>query len=210
MSCVFYSLINTPTPTMVATGNYFHISICALLIVVRDYSMSDICCCIDLDGFRVQGTFVTRELGLCDREAKRVGCFHYTHAVKYSSLTDKDKRTVQYVKDSVSGLPFYPGRRERSLGVHSQDQVKEDIVSFWNKCQSPHAFTVAYKGGTLEKTILDQLRIPSVNLEDFGCPKYEYCNAPHFDCGCHKNSYFHCSVGECYAFITWFNKTQTT
>ena len=172
--------------------------------------MSDICCCIDLDGFRVQGTFVTRELGWCDREAKRVGCFHYTHAIKYSSLTDKDRRTVEYMRDSVTGLPFYPGPREHSLGVHSQDQVKEDIVFIWNKCQSPHAFTVAYKGGTLEKTILEQLRIPSVNLEDFGCPKY--CNLPlHLPtCGCHKNSRYHCSMSECYAFMSWFNnKSQT-
>ena len=69
---------------------------------------------------------------------------------------------------------------------------------------------MAYKGGTLEKTLLEQLRIPSVNLETFGCPKYEYCNAPHFDCGCHSNSRFHCSMGECYAFMTWFNKSQTT
>ena len=59
---------------------------------------------------------MTRELGWCDRDAKCVGCFHYTHSVKYSALNDKDRQTVTYVRDSITGLPFYPGQRERSLG----------------------------------------------------------------------------------------------
>ena len=40
--------------------------------------------------------------------------------------------------------------------------------------QDPKQCVVAYKGGTLEKKLLIQLQIPYVNLEDFGCPKFEY------------------------------------
>ena len=120
-------------------------------------------------------------------------------------LNDCDRRTVAYIRHHVTGLPFYPGPKERSLGVHSQDRVKEDIVAIWQKCQTSQAFAVAYKAGHVEKDLLEQLRLPSINLETWGCPKYELCTPPPFDCGCHFNSRFHCSMSECYAFMTWFN-----
>ena len=167
--------------------------------------MNDICCCLDLEGFRVQGQFVVRELGWCDREAKRVGCFHYTSSVPYSSLNDRDRRTVVYVRQHVTGLPFYPGPKERALGVHAQNQVKDDMVTIWRKCQTPQAYAVAYKGGTVEKELLEQLRLPSINLETLGCPKYECCTPSPFDCGCHDHDRFHCSMSECHAFMTWLN-----
>ena len=75
-------------------------------------------------------------------------------------------------------------------------------MTIWQKCQTPQAFTVAYKGGHVEKDILEQMRIPSVNLETWGCPKYELCTTPPFDCGCHFNPRFHCILSECYAFMT--------
>ena len=167
--------------------------------------MNEICCCLDVDGFRVQGQFVVRELGWCDRETKRVGCFHYRPSVPYSRLNDRDRRTVTYVQKHVTGLPFYPGPRERD--VHAQHQVKDDIVTIWRQCQTPQAYTVAYKGGHVEKNLLEQLRIPHVNLEVWGCPKYERCTPCPFDCGCHDEHFsrFHCSMSECYAFMTWLN-----
>ena len=67
-------------------------------------------------------------------------------SVPYSSLNDRDRRTVAYVRKHVTGLPFYPGPKERALGAHSQSQVKDDIVAIWRKCQTPLAWTVAYKG----------------------------------------------------------------
>ena len=32
---------------------------------------------------------------------------------------------------------------------------------------------VAHKGGQVEKEILDKFEIPSINLEDFGCPRHD-------------------------------------
>ena len=34
--------------------------------------------------------------------------------------------------------------------------------------------TIGYKGGHFERDLLKQLKIPSVNLEDFTCPKAEF------------------------------------
>ena len=163
--------------------------------------MSAICCCVDVDGFRVQGQFQTREVGWCDWERKRVGCYHYRPSIPYSSLNAVDKRTVSYVQAYVTGLPYYPGWRERD--VREQHRVKDDIVEIWRKCKTPFARKVAYKGGHVERDLLDDLSIPSVNLETLGCPKYEQCTPLPFDCGCHDNC-THCSMSEAFAFMHWF------
>ena len=34
--------------------------------------------------------------------------------------------------------------------------------------------TIAYKGGHYEKDLLKHIHVPSINLEDFGCPKAEF------------------------------------
>jgi len=165
-----------------------------------------ICCCIDLDGFYVDGEFITREMGWSDAEAKRMGCFHYTHNKTYSQLSDKDKKTFQFVTRHITGLPFYPSKKETD--VHTQDQLKEDIVHVWSKCKTPHAFTVAYKVGTQERDILQELRIPSFNLENIGCPKYDKLQHLFLsiNCGCHNSNKVHCSMSECHTFMLWFNK----
>ena len=107
--------------------------------------MHEICCCLDVDGFHVQGQFEVREMGCCDWERKRVGCYHYRPSIPYASLNNVDRRTVAYVQQHVTGLPYYPGPRERD--VHVQDQVKDDIVAIWRKCKTYFARVVAYKGG---------------------------------------------------------------
>ena len=165
--------------------------------------MNEICCCLDVDGFRVQGRIEVRELGWCDWELKRVGCFHYRPSVPYSSLNSNDRRAVWNVQRRVTGLSYYPGPKERN--VRTQDQVKDDIVSIWRQCQSPLGWVVAYKGGRLERDLLEELRIPCVNLETLGCPKYEQCTPLSLDCGCHGQSPHHCSMSECYAFMLWLN-----
>ena len=165
--------------------------------------MNAICCCLDVDGFRVQGRFEAREVGWCDWERKRMGCFHYRPSIPYATLNNRDRRSVAYVKKYVTGLPYYPGPKERN--VHVQDQVKDDIMDIWRLCKTPQAYAMAYKGGHLERDLLKDLRIPSVNLETLGCPKYEQCTPLSFDCGCHGQTRHHCSMSECYAFMTWLN-----
>ena len=34
--------------------------------------------------------------------------------------------------------------------------------------------TIAYKGGIVKRDLLDALNIPSLNLEDWGCPKVDH------------------------------------
>ena len=163
------------------------------------------CCCIDLDGFRVQGQFQVRELGWCDWERKRVGCYRYAPSIPWSHLNAVDKRTVYYVQTYVTGLSYYPSRRERD--VREQSQVKEDIVTIWRTCQTPQHQHVAYKGGHVERDLLDELRLPSLDLELVGCPKYEQCTPLPFNCGHHDHT-LHCSMSEAFAFMHWFHTTK--
>ena len=163
------------------------------------------CCCIDLDGFRVQGQFQVRELGWCDWERKRVGCYRYAPSIPWSRLNAVDKRTVHYVQTYVTGLSYYPTRRERD--VREQSQVKEDIVTIWRTCQTPQHQHVAYKGGHVERDLLDDLRLPSLDLELIGCPKYEHCTPLPFNCGHHDHTK-HCSMSEAFAFMHWFHTTK--
>ena len=133
-----------------------------------------------------------------------MGCVHYTHDKSWSNLSVKDKKTVAFVQKHVIGLPFTPGPEKKDL--HTQEQLKDDIVDVWHKCRSEVAFRIAYKGGHLEQDLLEQLRIPSFNLEILGCPKYNVLTEfETLNCGCHRGK-VHCSMAECYKFMRWFNK----
>ena len=61
--------------------------------------------------------------------------------------------------------------------------------------------------GYLEKNLLNELQIPCVNLEDFGCPKVEKLIAMGFDvgltCGRHAKPTHHCLQQETYLFYQW-------
>ena len=168
--------------------------------------MKRACLCLDLDGFYINGQFIVCELGWCD--GKRMGALHYGHGLKLSQLTRQDRATVYHVYNYITGLPFYPTPRERSLGVHPQTQLEDDVVDLWKACKTPEASVVVYKGGHLERDLLEQLRIPHFNLETVGCPTYEKLHYPTFDCGCHKNCHYHRSMSECYKFMQWYNDNK--
>ena len=52
---------------------------------------------------------------------------------------------------------------------------------------------IAYKGGHIEKDILDNMGLPSVDLEEFGCPKVDSLWSSHYSpgrsCGHHKQDH---------------------
>ena len=65
---------------------------------------------------------------------------------------------------------------------------------------------VAYKGGHVEKDLLDKLDIPNINLETSGCPKYKQLKQtivePLSSCGFHLNdSIYHCPMTECQTYV---------
>ena len=175
------------------------------------YDPKKLCLCIDIDGFRMQEkTFIVRDLGWCDGEVTRVGTFHYERGYRREDMRETDRKTIQFVKHLVTGLPFRPSPQERiKYPMRSQEDVEQDVLALWNSYKNSFCNVVAYKGGELERDILKRLGIPSFNLEELNCPKYDALVKLYgktFNCNCHLVGDFHCSEDEVYLFMRWYKK----
>ena len=78
-------------------------------------------------------------------------------------------------------------------------------------CSEGNRTVVGYKGGHVEKDLLQALNIPSLNLETLGCPRYDVLRIQFLSesllpsCGFHKDDKLHhCPVTECHAFWKWY------
>lgn len=170
---------------------------------------------IDIDGFILPASrgrekqYTAQELGWCNWRGFYYNSKHYKPPRQYLQdydFTLADVKTIKYVKNNVHGLPFYPD----SDGDAVDALILEiDIEKIYHKNKTLERTLVAYKGGTWEKYLLDKLQIPSINLEDFNCPKFDdmlkltSCSS----CGHHfqplRN---HCPRVECYHFVHWIRK----
>lgn len=112
---------------------------------------------------------------------------------------------MNHVYRHVHGLRFQASRHEKAL---LQSQVKPFIQNLY------HGGVVAYKGGHLVKDLLQKLGIPSMDLEQFGCPKADQLFSSGFDagpsCGFHQTSqnkhWIHCPKQEVYLFQQWLTE----
>ena len=161
---------------------------------------------IDMEGFFIP-YFICRELGT----ANVYGGFTnnmYSPPLKYIELDSKQIRQVQYVRRRIHGLQFTPSSFE---DAKSQEFLKIDVQNLYNTYKSGKRDLVAYKGGHIEKDLLKVLNIPSVNLEDFGCPKvhdliHQGYGYEVWDCGLHgctTVSGMHCATLECQILMEW-------
>ena len=72
---------------------------------------------------------------------------------------------------------------------------------------------LAYKGGHLEESLLNELKIPAVNLESFACPKAQrlFGKLPWIEtCGQHfgTDQHEHCPKVEVEAYAAWFRENK--
>ena len=160
--------------------------------------MDQITLIIDLEGFRISSGFIFRELGWCTIKGEN-DSQHFYSPLRYKDLSCKDRRTVNCVYRHVHGLRFEAAYKEAAL---PQRDVEGVIRALYKDG------LIAYKGGHLEKDLLDKMGLPSVNLEDFGCPKADSLWSSHYppgkSCGHHKQDTFkfiHCPKQETYLFF---------
>lgn len=153
--------------------------------------LSEVQLILDLDGYRIHPGFIVRELGWCDLKGNN-DSQHFYAPIKYSQLSWKDKRTVNHVYRHVHGLRFEAGYKEATLPQRDVEAVVRALY---------HRGVVAYKGGHLEKDLLQSMGIPCLDLEVFGCPKadqlYSSDFKPGYSCG------FHCPKQEVFLFYQW-------
>lgn len=172
---------------------------------MKETNLHNICLIIDLDGFFV-GTdkiFYTREIGYASLTKNYENSFRFDLTRLFNSLTDKDYKTISYCKFNVHGLSFRPMPCEKD--TLPRKKLKDIILAIYQTHKTFDKNIIAYKGGHIERDLLDELEIPSINLEDYGCPKYEKLPTPQIkDCGFHvKMEHVHCPKVECAAFAIW-------
>ena len=162
--------------------------------------MDQITLIIDLEGFYLSRGFFVRELGWCTIQGEN-DSQHFYSRLHYKDLNYKDRRTVNYVYKHIHGLRFEATYREAALPQRDVDAIVRALY---------RGGLVAYKGGHLEKDLLDKMGLPSVNLEDFGCPKADLLWSKTEDhgksCGHHKKQTFklvHCPKQETFLFFQW-------
>lgn len=90
--------------------------------------------------------------------------------------------------------------------VHDIMQLDNQIREIYETLKSPGKDLFAFKGGQVEKEKLTALNIPHVNLEEYGCPKYDLIKKrEHIRLGCpyHKQKKVHCPLSEVMTFKSW-------
>lgn len=169
-------------------------------------ALNRICLILDLDGYRIKSGFVTREMGWCE-PGGNARSLHFKSSYKYDQLSPRDKCQVDYVYKNIHALPFDAHPREYPNPERLVPQLVRRIYSLNRK---PHQNIVAYKGGNLEKSLLKKLKIPSVNLEWYGCLHADQLPDMGFDpgmsCGCHDREIGHCPRQETYMFHQWMTQ----
>ena len=170
--------------------------------------MEKICAVIDLEGFHLNsmGGFHLRELGFCDVERYRKGSIAYETFGRFSDLPEEDRKTAAFAMTRIHGLPYTPRSRENAYPPWKIDDHVRALYQMSKTRQRDH---IGYKGGHVEKDLLDRLNIPSHNLEDDGCPPFREMKrlAGVEGCGHHRNPRIHhCPKVECEHFVHWMRE----
>ena len=134
--------------------------------------------------------------------------YFFDIGVKWQDLSVKDRRTCEYVIKNVHKLPFGV---PRGANARSLSSIGNIVTDAYRRMKQNDNSTMAYKGGHYEKDFLKSLGIPSVNLEELGCPKAEALIEQMFwleTCGKHivSEAYSHCPKVEVEAYAQWMEK----
>lgn len=167
--------------------------------------LENVCLILDLEGYCVQKKFYARELGWTTWQGQS-GAKHYQLPFRWKTLCPKDRLTAQYVYHRIHGLPFEAHTAEKARPLKN---LKGDVLTLYTQAKTPERFVVGYKGGHIEKDLLQELDLPAMNLEEYGCPKFEKLDTLSViqDCGHHRFKH-HCAMVESHAFWQWANRAD--
>ena len=151
-----------------------------------------VCMILDFEGFFVDKTFRVRELGYYTWQGE-YGRHAFYMKPSWCNLSLRDRKTVSYVKYNVHGLTYQPRREEKA---HEYYRVEEVVRDLYEETKTGDRPVVTFKGGHVE------LNIQRINLEVYGCPKYDVLKLkiwnPLPGCGVRlEESIHHCPVKEC-------------
>ncbi len=165
---------------------------------------------VDLDGFFVEKSFFCRELGIIAYEDTYGTSFHFKTKLSDKNLNKKDKTNAKFLQRNVHGLSLSD---DNGLELNMVDVI---VKKFYTSYKLNSKSVLAYKGGRIEKDLLEKLNIPAVNLEFFGCPKAKDIFPKMIwleSCGEHNllrdktHAHEHCPKVEVEAYLHWLTKT---
>ena len=186
-------------------GNRFHSECIVKFQHANLAELHRVCLILDLDGFTIGDQFYCRELGWVNRGNECGNC-KFKMPCRFRDLNDADRRGAIFVSKFVIGLPFDSRPEEYPIDCKDLAKVVEDL---YLKSKSEKRNLVAFKGGHVEKDLLESLGTPSINLEHFVGPRYHELVQTGYEqasgCGQHKaGENIHCPTDECRAFFKWF------
>ena len=77
---------------------------------------------------------------------------------------------MNFAKHNIHGLTYQPRYQE---GAYEHDEVDIVLLRLYSQFKTEKRTVVAYKGGHVENDLLNKLNIPCLDVETWGCPKYE-------------------------------------
>lgn len=178
---------------------------------------------IDAEYFCIDSTKLVKELGVLDVDSGQAHCRYYQvckikrpdgsyKRLRFFDLSSRDRYQIIWIKNYKTGLMF------EDL---PHDEPQENFMHYIRELGDiANGRLIAYKGGTLERDLLHQLGIPSINVETLGCPRFDQIVDTHpewFDatlqCGRHvkrnraqdipKQRVTHCPRTELNCFYKW-------
>ena len=167
--------------------------------------MEKVCAVIDLEGFHLNsmGGFHVRELGFCDWECHRKASATYQTYGRFIDLPKEDRKTAAFVMTRIHGLSYTPSSQENA---YPPWRIHDHVRAIYQQAKTRQRGHIGYKGGHVEKDLLERLNIPSHNLEDDGCPPFRKMKrlSGVWGCGHHQDPRIHhCPMVECEHFVHW-------
>lgn len=165
---------------------------------------------IDIDGFPKENNIFFKEVAIYDLEYNIVNLYHILLPVEF--LAQGKNKTINFCMKNIHGMEFRN---------YTTDISYYELIYNMKRMNRYEGFIWAYKGGTVEKKLLDELHFDSINLENLGCPKFEkildslnsnflisngLSNCPRHIHFIHKKRICHCSAVEVKIFAVWLKK----
>lgn len=178
-----------------------------------------------MEGFELRDVFHPKEIAIVDVNYRAV---RFDVKLPEMNLNEEESKIVRFVTENVHGMNFNNCASIPRIML-KPEFVKKFVTEHFEreriKLKKP--ILVAFKGGRFERSLLEDIGISYVDLEDYGCPRYDYLietfpNVYHATsfaylfndttqgmfCDLHvipTSKIVHCPVAECRAFVTWLN-----
>ena len=111
--------------------------------------LSDVAGIIDMDGFMVNGRFYCKELGLFKIGEAMARSIFFDTGLRWSDLSQKDKRTCMYVTKHIHKLPFGIPRDVKPVRISALGEI---VMDFYQAVKQNRNSVLAYKRGITKRT----------------------------------------------------------